>query len=417
MKKYISASLILLALAIMSFGFTSYGQYNPLQETMMDITDKMVTEILGDNRDLPEVTEDQIRATWVSPDGGFWTLSEDDVMSRDDNKGTITFTIEGDILTWHGEEIDGQEYYLKFSEGYQHLFFFSREDNTCALALTRISAVSPGSTLVGNVSEHDARGSLDKVSVGAGCLHIAGWSYDPDTPDISSTFFVTIGGPLGTGVQCGPYAADVQHLGINAVYGVGINHGISETIYTDMTGSQDVYVYTTDYPSGEAVLMGIAQVTIPESLYISARANRIEQNAGEDGGNEGETKVETEGTDADPNTLQETENNFAPEEAASILHWYCASKAIPDGISYIQGEELEDEHTYAVWWRSYTAFTVKYLADLITGNVMECGPYNGWEPEPTLPYSETYVFNLSDYEQYRYYDELNAEENDVKIDN
>lgn len=118
-------------------------------------------------------------------------------------------------------------------------------------------------------------------------------------------------------------------------------------------------------------------------------------------GSNGETLIGSQaGSHTAPQTGGQTttagNNKYTAEQAALILHKFCDSYATDKAITYIQDEYLEDEHTYVLWFRSYTGFTTKYCADLITGSVTASGPYNGQTPAPELPFSEDYYFNLGD---------------------
>jgi len=231
---------------------------------MLDVSEQLAAQALDDFCMTP-VIADEVYGTWISPDAGVWTLGRDMLMTRDEKKGGISFHVEGDTLVWSGEDLDGKRYRLRFSEGYRQMFLFTMDTNECALALSRLTQAGSVETLVGNTNEYDPRGSFDELSTGYGFVHVAGWMYDPEMPDASSSYIVVIGNDSPTSEQFGPFTADVRHPGVDMVYGVGMRHGFSATLYTSKEGLQDVYVYTTDYPSGQLILMGHGRVNIPSS--------------------------------------------------------------------------------------------------------------------------------------------------------
>ncbi len=173
------------------------------------------------------------------------------------------------------KDLDGKSYQIKFSPDYNRLFFFDPVTGKCALALSRSTMTTTGETLVGNVSEHEPRGSLDEIQAGPGFVNVCGWTYDPDTPERSSSYYVTVGGPLGIGQVSGELTADDLHPGVDQVYGVGKKHGLSATVYTELTGTLDVYVYTMDYPSETPVLMGTGVAVVPERVVASGTAQEL----------------------------------------------------------------------------------------------------------------------------------------------
>ena len=354
--------------------------------------------------------------TWLAPDGGKWYFEQNGYMGTAGRHMGCSYTLSGDSLTWSGPT-GVETYKIKFAANYNQLFFYDMTTGSCLLCLDRLTQISGGNNDLFYSGNGIPWGGLDEVGTGAGVLYTGGWTYDPDTPGTSSEVYVCIGGVLGAGQMYGPYTADLIRDDINNKYASGRYHGLATAVYTEITGDQSIYIYTTDYPAGNLTLLGHAQVNIPARMLPPIPEKPVPEVS-----NDAEA-VSTEQQSTEPITEPATEsitekrNIYTEEEAASILHGYCAGTANSDGKSYIQYEQLEDEHTYVVWWRSYTAFTVKLSADLTTGRVMESGPYNGQEPDPSLPFSETYAFNLADYEQYRYFDEFNQEEGTVKLDN
>lgn len=112
------------------------------------------------------------------------------------------------------------------------------------------------------LSVNNPQGMIDSLTGEVGSIGISGWAFDKD--DISSTIYVHvyIGGPAGSGVPCHSIIANKSRPDVNNVYGVGDNHGYSDVIITDYTGTQTVYVYAINIGGGENVFLGSKQINI-----------------------------------------------------------------------------------------------------------------------------------------------------------
>ena len=119
--------------------------------------------------------------------------------------------------------------------------------------------VSPGISPDSNPepTAHDPWGYLDSYSGGEGVVNISGWARDDDAPDQGIEIHVYIGGPSGsTGTEChsaiyaNKYRSDVG------------NHAYSETIKTNKTGRQDIYIYGINIGGGSNALIATGTVTI-----------------------------------------------------------------------------------------------------------------------------------------------------------
>ena len=109
---------------------------------------------------------------------------------------------------------------------------------------------------------HDPYGCLDSCSGGAGVVNIAGWAKDDDAPDQGVELHVYIGGPVGS-------AEGEGHSGIYANKhrsDVG-NHAYSETIKTNKTGRQDIYIYGINIGGETNPLIATGTVTIDPAYH------------------------------------------------------------------------------------------------------------------------------------------------------
>ena len=104
---------------------------------------------------------------------------------------------------------------------------------------------------------HDPFGYLDSCSGGEGVVNISGWARDDDAPDEGIEIHVYIGGPAGSaeteghsGIYANKYRSDVG------------NHAYSETIKTNKTGRQEIYIYGINIGGGSNALIATGTVTI-----------------------------------------------------------------------------------------------------------------------------------------------------------
>ena len=105
------------------------------------------------------------------------------------------------------------------------------------------------------------KGVVDSISGGAGCINVVGWAYDQDDLNYPLGIHVYIGGPAGIG-ELHALTANKERADVDSVYGVGKNHGFSETIRTGLTGSQEIVIYALNVGTGDNVIIGRATVTI-----------------------------------------------------------------------------------------------------------------------------------------------------------
>ncbi len=359
---------------------------------------------------------DQLYGVWIAPDGGKWYFENNGYMGSAGRHMGCAYTLNNDTLTWSGPT--GTEVYsIKFAANYNQIFFYNPGSEECVLCLDRLTQITGGTNDLFYSGGGMPWGGLDEVGIGAGVLYTGGWTYDPDTPSASCEFYVTIGGVQGIGQLYGPYTADLVRDDINNKYGSGRYHGLAAAVYTDLSGNQDVYVYTTNYPSGELTLLGHAQVYIP-SRILPADTSQIGSIETPDDPvaeaasypDEEEEKKETDLSEV------ETVNIFSEEEASSIMHGYCYVE-LADKNGFIFDEYTEGEHIYVICWRLSSGFIQQYRVDLTTGEVRVTDTYNGEAADADLIDSAEYAFNLSDYIRYLYFDEFNSEDRDIKIDN
>ena len=119
-----------------------------------------------------------------------------------------------------------------------------------------------------NISkDSDPQGHLDSVTGGAGKIAIRGWAFDRDALNSSVEIHVYIGGPAGSSnaEAHNKIYANQNRSDVNKTYsGVGDNHGYSQEITTNKTGSQTVYVYAINVLGtvGENVFLGSQTVNI-----------------------------------------------------------------------------------------------------------------------------------------------------------
>ncbi|MBS6722063.1 MAG: leucine-rich repeat protein [Clostridiales bacterium] len=132
------------------------------------------------------------------------------------------------------------------------------------VAASLIEVYSAPSVLSVN-SGNNPEGGCDIVSTKAGSIYIKGWVIDKDSKSTSLEVHVYIGGPAGEGeghpgIIANKYRPDIPANLDDAE--LGNYHGLEETIYTQKSGNQDVYVYAINVGSGENILLGKANVYI-----------------------------------------------------------------------------------------------------------------------------------------------------------
>ncbi|WP_407398497.1 C39 family peptidase [Anaerovibrio sp.] len=144
----------------------------------------------------------------------------------------------------------------------------------------------PSSSVQPPVQSHNPEGYFDiGVSNKANNLTVQGWAFDRDNVNEKLRIHVYIGGGAGSGAEgheivANKRRADVQtgfarRDGIN----VGEYHGFDETISTNRTGRQEVYVYAINVGGGGNVELGHKTVDInsvnEQDGYIKTNGARV----------------------------------------------------------------------------------------------------------------------------------------------
>lgn len=125
-------------------------------------------------------------------------------------------------------------------------------------------------------TSYNPTGEIDSVTGGTGSVTVRGWAFDKDALSEALEVHVYIGGPAGSGAPCYIIKADKERADVPNVYpGVGSYHGYNETLETDRTGTQDIYLYAINKGGGYNTLLGFKTVTIkkqnhPTGVYESA---------------------------------------------------------------------------------------------------------------------------------------------------
>lgn len=108
----------------------------------------------------------------------------------------------------------------------------------------------------------DPYGYLDESSGGKGTVFVRGWAKDDDASGQSLSIHVYVGGPAGSGASCYIITANSSRPD------VGGNYGYNNTITVKERGSQPIYLYAINVPSGNNPCIGQATVTIEEPTCI-----------------------------------------------------------------------------------------------------------------------------------------------------
>lgn len=110
-------------------------------------------------------------------------------------------------------------------------------------------------------------GYVDSITSSTNAINIKGWAFDKDDLSKALDIHVYIGGPAGSGAEGHSIVANQYRPDVNNVYGVGDYHGFSSTIYTSMSGNQEIYVYAINTLGGDNVLLNSQTVYIDRDLY------------------------------------------------------------------------------------------------------------------------------------------------------
>ncbi|MBD5503429.1 MAG: hypothetical protein HDR09_06700 [Lachnospiraceae bacterium] len=133
--------------------------------------------------------------------------------------------------------------------------------------------------LPADMTDHNPKGTLDSVTGGAGSITVRGWAFDYDAPDKTLEIHVYIGDPpnaSGYRIFADKWRPDVG----NAYSGAGNYHGFQETITTERTGVQNVYVYAINAEDTEGdphSLIGQGTVAITDRVKGSYMDTGYEQ--------------------------------------------------------------------------------------------------------------------------------------------
>lgn len=195
------------------------------------------------------------------------------------NGGTAIISVPGHLMALVDYNESSNKYLIldsykssnrgTYSSGYRWL---TALEFTEKLMVSRIELISPITTVKDNIPQ----GSLDAVSGGTGSITVGGWAFDGDDVSRSLNIHVYIGGTAGSGAPCYRIKANKPREDVQKDYpGVGNNHGYHETIKTNKTGTQEVYVYAINEENGnQNPLLGHKTVTINSgSVPIGALDN------------------------------------------------------------------------------------------------------------------------------------------------
>ena len=135
--------------------------------------------------------------------------------------------------------------------------------------------LSPIETSVNNA----AAGYLDIVEEQNGMIRIAGWAYDPDTPDSELTISYTV---LDSNVE-NPNSLALENMGVavtnvyrsdvNSLYNLSGNHGFDVLHEISTPGTYNVEVSARDLQVGYYTVLGSGKVTVDSPKHDIGRAN------------------------------------------------------------------------------------------------------------------------------------------------
>ena len=118
---------------------------------------------------------------------------------------------------------------------------------------------------------NNPQGNVDSIVGSAGSITVSGWVFDKDDTTATIEVHVYIGGVAGSGAEAHIIKADKLREDVNTAYpGAGNYHGFCETISTDKSGNQDVYIYAINIGGGSTnpelghETVSITPVYIPE---------------------------------------------------------------------------------------------------------------------------------------------------------
>lgn len=155
----------------------------------------------------------------------------------------------GNGSKWYGTLQPGTTYYYRFYaiiNGVEHT-----------------GAVQSFTTLARN-----PQGNVDSIIGGNGCFNISGWAFDRDDLSKALEIHVYLGNENAPEELCAVIEANKSRQDVNDAYpDVGANHGFEQTIATNRTGNQTIYVYAINVGSGkENPLLGKQTITIAKDI-------------------------------------------------------------------------------------------------------------------------------------------------------
>lgn len=124
-----------------------------------------------------------------------------------------------------------------------------------------IGAGDGGNALIGTKEVTIRRrpvGSIDLAEGGLRRIRVSGWAFDPEDLTRSVQVHAYIGGPAGSGAPGYSFMADEYRPDVNA----GGNYGFDKTVETDLSGSQEVYLYAMDAAGQNFSLIGTRTVSV-----------------------------------------------------------------------------------------------------------------------------------------------------------
>lgn len=128
---------------------------------------------------------------------------------------------------------------------------------------------------------HNPIGCIDEVSAGYGNITVSGWALDEDSPSKGLDIHVYVGKPAAAGTSGYIISADKNRDDVDKVYGLGRNHGFSETIQVKERGTKTIYLYAINADGGENTYLGSRTVNIKEAFIMGFQKEKINIEVGE----------------------------------------------------------------------------------------------------------------------------------------
>lgn len=119
-----------------------------------------------------------------------------------------------------------------------------------------------GSRTVNILPSPNPVGVLESVEGGAGFVKVNGWGFDRDDLSAGLDIQVYIGGSASPNVENHVIQADKSRIDVDKALSCGEHHGFDDVIFTDKTGTQEVYVYAINIGNGDNICLGSGTVNI-----------------------------------------------------------------------------------------------------------------------------------------------------------